>query len=293
MKANKLRLLGFDDLYLLRFLLNGYTLTAAARELNLTQPAVTQRLRKIESVFEVAMFSKSGRNLVLTREGQAICTKAVDALTLMDDVSPGNSEIVVNIGTRPEAGRSWLWPAVRNIRKRHPYITFHIHLGSGQEILAQMGTGKLDVVLTSAPVTSKNFHAIELAHENYKFVASPEIQKSIKTYKDLENHLLIEHDSSFPFLRYLSAKDKSKFRYRDVWFVESSELMAEAIASGLGIGIVPEYLVSKYIKAGRVKELSLKFKLDSDTFRLVYRNDRDLKIPLDHLSKELIKLGLR
>lgn len=293
MNSNLLRLLNFDDLYLLRYLLNGYTLTAAAKELNLTQPAITQRLRKIESVFEFPLLIKTGRNLVLTREGEAICTKASDALTLMDDVSPGKTKIVINIGTRPEAGRSWLWPCIRNSRKKHPHLTFHLHFGSGQEIMSQLGTGRLDVILTSAPIKSKSFDAITVANETYVFVASPDIAKSIAHHHDLENFTLIEHDRSYPLTRYLSAKDKSKMRYRDVWFIESTSLMADAIAHGLGVGVVPEYLVRQHIKAGKIALLKFKPKLEQDTFRLVYRTDRDLKDALTILSKELINSGLR
>ena len=110
---NPLRYLSFDDLFLLRFLLSGKTLTACAKELGLTQPAVTQRLRKLEGVYKFAIIEKTGRNIRLTNEGTDLCNKASSALQLMEGVSEETADLVLSVGARFSEGSSWLWPTLK------------------------------------------------------------------------------------------------------------------------------------------------------------------------------------
>jgi DNA-binding transcriptional LysR family regulator len=282
-----------DDLYLLRHLSEGYTITAAAKKLGLTQPAASQRLRKIEAAYKLPILKKLGRHVGLTTEGVDLCNKAIAALSILEQELSEEKSQVINIGTRPEVGRSWLWPAIRGARKKHPNITFHIHFSSGEDILKRLGTGELDVVLTSAPLTTSGFKAIEVAKEDYVFVGAQKLAASVKSFNDLSEQVLIEHDRSFPFLRYLSAKDRARLSFYDVWFLSSSELMVQAVESGFGLGIVPEYLVKKSLNAGKLAKLKLPVQLDHDFFRLIFRVERDIEPSVKILAEQLKKLGLR
>lgn len=78
-----LRGLDFDDLLLLRYLAQGLTLSEASRALNLTQPAITCRIYKIELIIQRKVMDRTTRNRFLTPEGLSvcqICTEAVDVL---------------------------------------------------------------------------------------------------------------------------------------------------------------------------------------------------------------------
>ncbi len=283
-----IRSLDFDDLLLLELLADGRTLTAAASSLSLTQPATTQRLRKIEDIFKGSVVEKEGRGLRLTDLGKALAQKAKDALSLFE-VSEGrfNPSPTINIGSRPEAGRSWLWPCLVKLRKQSEAVTFHLSFGSGSEILKQLGAGDLDVVLTSAPRVDKGYIAIDLVQENYVFVAVPTIAQDIKTADDLKKQTLVEHDRSFPFLAYLDSNQRAQFRFRDVWFAGSTTLMADAILTGLAIGIVPHYIVSGELERGTLQRISLNVDLGFDYFRLIYRNDRPIQNAVHALAAEL------
>jgi DNA-binding transcriptional LysR family regulator len=290
---NKLRFLNFDDLYLLQLLLEGATVTATAQRLGLTQPAVTQRLRKIEGIFECKLMQRTGRRVRLTDEGRALCNRAVGAIALMGEVATGPNSQVINVGTRPEVGMSWLWPSVTGLRQKLPHLCYHLHFGSGEEILRLLGIGTLDVVLTSAPLMVKGFGAVEVAREDYVFVAHPDLAKKIRVVDDLKEQILIEHDRSFPFLRYVAADQRASLRYRDVWFLGSSNSMTAALLGGFGVGIIPHYLVQKAIEKKQLKTILPNIKIDFDHFRLIYRTDRAVQDPVEKLAAALIARGLR
>lgn len=291
----ELRHLNFDDLYLLKFLSLGYSLTEVAVELNISQPAISQRLKKMESVFDMRIIRKDGRKIHLTKEGELLCRKSTEALAVMSAGSFEKNKITnINVGTRPEVGASWLWPAIADLSSSDKKTRYHISFGSGEEILANLGSGKLDVVLTSAPVTVKEYGSVDIAEENYLFVASSKVAKKITKIEDLKEYLLIEHDRSFPFQRYLPTKVRQKIKFADVWFVESSELMLKAISEGEGVGIIPEYLfLSKRSKPQKLQAVKLNMKLSSDYFRLVYRKDRNIDFEVQALAEKLKKLGLQ
>lgn len=290
---NKLRLLGFDDLFLLRLLLDGDTITATAARLGLTQPAVTQRLRKIERIFALALTQKVGRRVRLTDPGRALANRAAAALALMGEAAEGPGATTLTLGTRPEVGRSWLWPALAELRPARPNLVVHLHCGSGDEILRMLGTGNLDAVLTSAPHMVKGFGALELAEEHYVLAAAPALARRIRRIEDLRDHVLVEHDRSFPFLRYLAAEDRARLKYKDVWFLGSSVTMTEALVAGLGVGIVPLYLARPWIQKKRLRKVLPGIPIASDRFRLVYRLDRGLDEPMAGLAAALRATGLR
>lgn len=293
LKNQSLRLLSLDDLFLLRFLSEGFTITDSAKKLGLTQPAASQRLRKMEQAFQMSIVKKVGRQISLTKEGVDLCNKAISALAILEHQMNLDARLVLNIGTRPEVGSSWLWPAIKNLRKRNSSTTFHVHFSSGEDIIKKLGTGELDVILTSAPLTTSGFKSIEVAKENYVFVATAAIAKKIKNFSDVSEHILIEHDRSFPFLRYFSANDRAKLSFYDVWFLSSSELMLQAIESGFGVGVIPEYLAQKSLKSKKLARINLPVKLDHDFFRLLYRVERDIEPSIHELAAQLAKLGLR
>lgn len=290
---NELRRLDFDDLWLLQELLEGKTLTAIAVEMNISQPAISQRLRKIEDVFATPLLKQQGRRLGLTEDGVSIATKASGALKLMQALPSQQKKAVVNIGTRPEVGLSWLGQAVFDLRKVQEHLCFHIHIASGSEILQKLGTGSLDAVLTSAPVTLKDYRSIELAREEYIFVAHKSLRPKIKQWDDLKQHNLIEYDRSFPFLRYLDPEVRALATFQDVWFLGSTVLMARAMENAQGVGIVPRYLVQKAIDAGELEILSFSKKLSHDNFRFLLRADPVLESYMNLLAKRMRELGLR
>ncbi len=284
---NKIRLLNFDDMYLLHELLEGKTITTAAKNLGLSQPAATQRLRKMEQVFGFALVAKVGRNIKLTVEGKLLCQKARDVLSLMGELSSEPASKTIRVGTRPEAGSSWLWPALQKIRKSDQQTTYHLQYGSGEEILAQLAQGVLDCILTSAPVTIKDYNYLDLAREDYVFVAKSALAKTIVSFEDLERYTLIEHDRSFPFLRYVKPKYKAKLKFSDVWFVGSSSCMCDAILKGYGVGIIPKYLAQPHLKSKKMSTIAINLELEHDFFRLIYRNDRDIETEVKLLAETM------
>jgi DNA-binding transcriptional LysR family regulator len=288
----RLRLLDFDDLYLLRHLLEGQTLAATARRLGLTQPAVTQRVRKIERVFEGAILERVGRNVRLTPEGRAVCAKAASALSLMDTPDTTPETFAVNLGAPSEIGLSWVWPTVSMLRKRSMQQVYHCYLGSDEEILRMLDMGTLDAIISSSSHLRPNLGSIEVASESFEFVAPPEIAAKVHTAGDLKNEILIEHNRSFPFLRYIDPQVRASLHFQDVWFLGSLAAMKSAILKNFGVGILPRHMIQSELADGQVKRILAEIVLAADLYRVIYRKDRSIVEAVEILAAALKVKGI-
>ncbi len=89
MTTDQLRFLSIDDLLILMHLSQeGMSVTDVAKRLKLTQPAVTQRLRKMEDAFGQKIIERKGRGVQLTTFGRGISERATLALSALSGDTP-------------------------------------------------------------------------------------------------------------------------------------------------------------------------------------------------------------
>ena len=98
----QLRKLDIDDLLILSLLLAGYEQKYIAAEMGMTQPAISQRLFKINTAFEVKLYTRISREGRLTAEGRQFASKAKDSLKLLTETSPysfseGRGKMLINL----------------------------------------------------------------------------------------------------------------------------------------------------------------------------------------------------
>ena len=249
---SRLRLLDFDDLFLLSHLLEGSTIAATAKQLGLTQPAITQRVRKIERVFADAILQKVGRHVRLTKEGRAICVKAADALALMREVTTEPAGTAVTVGAEALYGAAWLWPAASDLHEAQPGSLVHCVYASGDELAASLESGSLDAWLTSQPYAGGLHGVVDLAEADYVFVAREDVAARVKTLADLAGMLLLEIDRSYPLLSRLDPASRAAARFSAVWFLGNATSVLQAVLQGQGVAILPSSLAATALAGGRL-----------------------------------------
>lgn len=85
-RIDQLRFLAVDDLLILMHLANDQlSVTAVAAKLSLTQPAVTQRIRKMEEVFKQKLIERKGRGIQLTHFGLEQAKRATAAVAALQN----------------------------------------------------------------------------------------------------------------------------------------------------------------------------------------------------------------
>jgi len=227
----------------------------AAEELNLTQGAVAQQVRKLESELGVKLFHRRARGLELTDLGKEYFSKISQALKIIDQatqkISPINTS--VSISVTPSLASKWLVTKLASFSKYHPEIQVSTHAG---ESLVNFSTDMITLAIRQGvPPFGQDLESILLTHENLCAVCHPDYAHDIGRIKEVED---------FTTLRLI----EDSHRHWDKLFHEFSvdlppgithfnqtALAMEAAASGQGIAIVPEILARNDLSQDKLKNI--------------------------------------
>ena len=102
----------------------------AADELHVTQSAISQSIKNLEKKVGVKIFKRSGKNVVLTPEGEKLYRLGASFLNQLDDtleeicLDRDSMTGKVRIGTLTGIGKSWLAPIMLKKKKKYPIFLF-------------------------------------------------------------------------------------------------------------------------------------------------------------------------
>jgi DNA-binding transcriptional LysR family regulator len=132
-------------------------LSAAARELAVSQPALTKSVRKLEQQFGVPLFERRARGMALTPRGAALydharqieaqCRVADDAIDAMASGQAGR----VRIGAGPYWGNTAVPRAIARLQQQLPRLDVELEVGVNSVILPKLFAGDLDFVMCALP----------------------------------------------------------------------------------------------------------------------------------------------
>ena len=106
----------------------------AAEDLSVTQSAISQSVKNLESKIGVKLFKRSGKKVVLTQEGEKLYAIAASFLGHLGDTlieiqhDKDSMSGKVRIGTLIGVGKSWLAPELLNFSKDYPELSISISL---------------------------------------------------------------------------------------------------------------------------------------------------------------------
>lgn len=132
------------------------SVSAAARDLHITQSAVTKRLQRLETSLGAKLFDRAQRPVVLTATGQSALEKCRRLLNDMTDlravVSNGSAALAdVRLGVAHALGEFVLTEPVGRVREEFPRVALRLTTGWSRDLLEQVRTGALDAAIILLP----------------------------------------------------------------------------------------------------------------------------------------------
>lgn len=255
----------------------------AAEQMALTPTAFGQRIQKLEELLDQRLFERTTRHVELTAPGRRLLGEA--RLTIQQArrcaeavFDEKEAPARFTVGTRFELGLSWIVPALEKLREVHPNWHVDLYFGSGADILDQLRAGKVDCVVTSAPVAERKWHSEFLHPEEYVFVAAPELLEHtpFDGPQDAGAHVLLDTDRTLPLTRYLTSVT-GELKFDRVWLCGAGGAMHHLVRKAAGVAVLPLYMVEGDLEDGRLVRLLPDVELLSDSFRLLYRDASSLQ----------------
>lgn len=246
------------------------SISAAARELYLSQPTVTERIGVLEQSAGVELLERSKRGVVATPQGKTLYDKArrmlseVEALestleSALLDLREANTMrlrfaagVVCGEYLLPE----WLWRFERDT----PGVTPEIFMGSDPEVVCKVESGEIPLGVVANEGCSHAFDVIPIFNEELVIIVHPDhpwTKHNKVTLKTLSDELFIskEPGSSISAFTEYALEDLGLPPLKPHMQLRSLTAIKQAVESGLGFSILPKASVYRKLEAGRLAEV--------------------------------------
>lgn len=240
------------------------SVTKAARQLWMSQPAVSLEIKRLESELGVKLFDRRRNRLVLNDDGRACLRFARQVEDLWDGLkqelraAPKVSP-VITIGSHPVTARVILPPILEEFHTHAPGTRIIVQDLSIAEIIDRIQRSKLDLGLMAKRHLRPNFEAEPVlserlwivSHAGHELAACPEVtaaQLSGVDFVSLEPNTE-SHDLLHQWANSLGVP------LNVVMEVSSEDFLLEATLRGLGLALIGESTITQEVNAGRVKIL--------------------------------------
>lgn len=148
------------------------SVTYAARELHVSQPALSRQMAELERELGRTLFTRAGRNNALTDDGKLLLNRAEEVLSLFDKVeaemrSPATIGGEVHVGCSETPTVELLAQAAVRLRAAHPDILLCLHSEDSDRVTENLERGLYDFGIMVGPARTDLFHTLRLPAENH------------------------------------------------------------------------------------------------------------------------------
>ncbi len=240
--------------------------SAAARELHVTQPAVSMQVRELEQACGVALTERIGRRIRLTEAGRELAACAAGVLDLLRTTGERLGEMqglrqgVLRLGAVSTA--KYFAPALLSaFTREHPGIAVQFTVGNREEIVRRMAANETDLVIMGRAPPQPATVASAFAIHPLIFVAAPDHplagHRRIRLSRIARENLLLREAGSGT-----RAAMEALFAGAGVHFsasmeMSSNETIKQAVIAGMGIAFISAHTVGLELATGRLVALSV------------------------------------
>ncbi len=259
----------------------------AAEILGVTQSAISQSIKNLEGKLEIKIFKRSGKNVVLTAEGEKLYQFGAQFLDVMQETLDGlqadrdQMKGKVRIGTLTGIGKSWLAHEIVTYAKENPDLRLSVRMGHVDELLVDFENNMLDILILPEDEIPTHSEREFFVEEKSTLVFPKDNKdfnfKSKLTLERLEElpTILFEKDDHL-FQTWCRSKFKSTPKKLNVRFtVNSHGHMLQAVYEGLGIAVVPNHVLNRSYFKDKVSTLGGEFEVPSGKLYIVYQKDSE------------------
>ena len=245
----------WDKLRVFHAVAEAGSFTHAGETLNLSQSAVSRQISALEEALQVPLFHRHARGLILTEQGEGLnrtvrevfaklaMTEAL--LTESKEKPAGRLKVTTTVGF----GSTWLAPRLEGFFEKYPDVTMTLLLDDADLDLAMR---EADVAIRMHPPKQPDLVQRHLMQIQWLVVAHPDYLAKHGTPirpDELDNHKIIlfgGYRPPVPDIDWLAdAGRRTGQPRRALLEVNSLHAMAMAIRSGMGIGVLPDWMTAE------------------------------------------------
>ena len=261
-------------------------ISQAAKELFISQPAISKSIQKLEENLGTVLFSRSSRGVTMTPDGAALFEKVREAFSIL---SEGEDFILHNryrniprlrIGARSTLSKYVLLTHLKSYVASHPEVRINISCQSTYQTLKLLDQGKIDIGLIGRPKNLHGYHFRPLLSISDTFVAT---RQYLKNQQELYFGEPLFHTATFMMLDEENISRQSvnselkehQIELSHILEVTSMDLLIEFAQISLGIACVIREFVESELNQGILVEVPMGMTFSSREIGFVCRKKEE------------------
>ena len=238
---------------------------AAARELGLTQPSISQRIRELEATLGSTLFLRHGPRASLTTEGFALVDHA---RRLLDDAGSVVARFrerdplrgLLRLGLNESFALVCLPDLLQRLEAEYPNLKTAIHVGDTAEVSRLLNERRLDVGIVSLPDLEPHVHAQPIGINQLGWFAGCDIDTGRRPLSPVtlsRHHLIIGPQSARLYATAMSWFSQAAVTPPLVSMCNSTPVTIRIILAGRAIGLVPVRLMQEHLARHEVRQVAV------------------------------------
>ena len=234
-------------------------MTRAADNLHITQSALSQQLKDIESKLNVGLFFRTRKKMILTATGIKLLEAAENVIDLLDDIEFEIAKQVagergeLKVGAQCIFCFKWLPGLMRSFQKKFPNI--ELEIGTSYDPTSELIEKKYDMVITVVSPDDDNFTQTPLFQDQLVCVMEKNhplhVQKYVR-FEDFREMNLFAHsekENNRFFQLTLKSRNIEPRRYMTVGQPQG---IVELVASGFGTSVFPLWAIQSALETNPI-----------------------------------------
>ncbi len=268
-----------EDITFFDVVVRSRSLSAAARELQVSPAAVSKRLTSLEKKLGVLLLNRSTRRLSLTDEGERFIRQgreiAAQLAAMVRALKSGNSAPsgLLRVNATLGFGRSYIAPLISSFVRAHPRVQVQLQLTVDPPALSQ---NEFDVGIRFGAPPDSRVHAYLLAANQRVLCASPGYLAKFgtpQTPQDLSNHATIairQGEAAYGVWRLTQNGRTEAIKVHGPLSSNDGEVAVNWALAGHGILLRSHWDVRRYLASGRLKQVLTDWETpDADLYAVV------------------------
>lgn len=247
---------------------NNGNITKAAEELNITQPAISKAIKKLEEQMGGQLFVRTKRGVVLTVEGKEFYKYIKQAMEYITNGENKFTELInldtgcIRIGISTTLTKEFLLPFLKKFHKQYPKIDIQIYTYLTADLIPKLRNGLIDLVILN--MTNINYgEDIEIipckkVHDCFIVNESHKLANKKVPLKDLNKYPLVLQSKNSNTRIFLDEFAKThNVTLKPNIELASYSLVVEFAKIGLGIGYATKEYLTEELKNNEIKIVDL------------------------------------
>lgn len=273
-------------------------ISKAAEELHVTQSAVSQALKNLESKVGFPVITRQGKSVILTENGIRLAKVAKQYVKRIEEtieqIHLENHEIKgkLHVGSLYGLGKTWLSSRMLDFLSTYPELEVRLSMDFPETIIKKFEQHDIDCLIMPEHLVPAFAEKLDLHAEHTNLVFSDKFNITSKTdLKDILGMPIIFYENNDPnFYRW--CREKFGVVPRNIkprLVVNSFGQMLQAVNEGLGIAVVPTHVLKRSHIKSKLKTAGKDFETFSNKVSFAFHADEAQSYKIKELYKFLLE----